>query len=222
MDPRTLKGFHRLQQLRMENDERRFSMEEERPRFERIANRHENGTAPRAVTAYQLFQTPAALAQQIAARLNIQPGARLLEPSAGLGRILDAISARTRDPFPTHFPEVVAVEIAPECAQELYRQDRPGVRILQRDFLSVSPDELGLFDGIAMNPPFHMRSDIAHIKHALRFLKPGGTLAAVCMDTRTRHEAFSVAPFTYEPLPPHTFRESGTETPTALITYRNA
>jgi 16S rRNA G1207 methylase RsmC len=31
-----------------------------------------------------------------------------------------------------------------------------------------------------MNPPFAQGADIEHISHALRLLKPGGRLAALC------------------------------------------
>src|SRR4051812_21916652 len=120
-------GFHRLHTLRMENDAAKYAMDEMRPRFERLAQRHENGTAPRAVAVYQLFQTPADLAAQLVSLLDLQPGARVLEPSAGLGRLLDAIKP--------HKPgEVVAVEMAADCARELFQQDRQGVTIKQRDF----------------------------------------------------------------------------------------
>jgi hypothetical protein len=128
-------GFHRLHQLRLENDAAGFAMDEMRPGFERLKARRENGTAPRAVTAFQLFQTPPPIAAQLAALLGLAPGARVLEPSAGLGRILDALT-------PYGPAEVVAIETAPQCAGELFRQDRPGVSIKQRDFLTVTPEEL--------------------------------------------------------------------------------
>lgn len=77
--------FNRLHSLRMENDAAGFAFDELRPRFERMASRHENGSAPRAVSAYQLFQTPKALAERMALMLPIHSGSRVLEPSAGLG-----------------------------------------------------------------------------------------------------------------------------------------
>lgn len=193
--------FNRLHALRMENTAAGYSMAEMRPRFERITQRHVNGTAPRAVSAYQLFQTPPEIAARLVSLLDLKPGQRVLEPSAGLGRILDAIP---RD------CETVAVEIAPQITAEIYHSNRVNVRILQRDFLTVTPAELGLFDAVAMNPPFHMRSDIRHIEHARQFLKPGGRLAALCMDTEHRHGAFRCKADVWEPLPEGTFRESGT------------
>jgi 16S rRNA G1207 methylase RsmC len=61
-----------------------------------------------------------------------------------------------------------------------------------------------------MNPPFHKRADIRHIQHALKFLKPGGKLAAICMDTPHRRKAFQSIAKTWRELPPGSFKESAT------------
>lgn len=207
-----MNAFHRLHTLRIENDQAGYDMAEQAPRFQRLAARHENGTAPRAVWAPQLFQTPPALAQRLVALLPAESlRGRVLEPSAGLGRLLDAIAPAV--PVAT-----VAVEIAPACASVLYQQERPGVRLIQRDFLTLTPAELGQFDAIAMNPPFTMRSDIRHIEHALTFLAPGGTLAALCMDTPHREKAFRERALTWEKIPAGAFAKEGTNAPTVLFT----
>lgn len=210
-----MNAFHRLHSLRMENDAAGYAMAEMRPRFDRMAARHENGTAPRAVSAYQLFQTPAPLAACLVALLGGNVRGRVLEPSAGLGRILDAIK-----PFAP--VATVAVEMAAQCAGELFRQERAGVRILQRDFLACSLADLGgfEFDAVVMNPPFHMRSDIKHIQHALTFLKPGGTLAAICLDTPHREKALKPLAVTWERVEAGTFGKEGTRVPTILLTMR--
>ncbi len=203
--------FNRLHSLRMENDAHKFAMDEMRPRFDRMANRHENGTAPRAVSAFQLFQTPPEVAEMLVASLSLKRGAKVLEPSAGLGRILDALK-------PFNPSEVCAVEMAANCAGELFKQEREGVTIKQRDFLTMEPQETGLFDAVAMNPPFHMRADIKHILHALKFLKSGGTLAAICFDTPHRSEALQGLATTWQPLPAGTFGKEGTGIATILLT----
>lgn len=209
-----MKAFHRLHSLRMENDAAGFAMDELRPRFDRLAGRHENGTAPRAIAVHQLFQTPPDIAARLVGLLDLKPRARVLEPSAGLGRLLDALK-------PFEPSEVVAVDIAPECTGELFRQDRQGVTIKQRDFLAVQQAELGLFDAVAMNPPFHMRADIRHIQHALTFLKPGGRLAALCMGGYLRRETLEPLASTWIDLPAGTFKETGTGVSTALIVIDN-
>ena len=203
-------SLHRLHNLRMENDAAGYAMAEIRPRFDKLKTRHEDGTAPQAVSAYQLFQTPADLAGELVALLDLKRGARVLEPSAGLGRLLDALA-------PNAPSAVVAVEIAPACAGVLFQQDRAGVSIRQADFLSFAPAELGLFDAIVMNPPFHARADISHIFHAMKFLKPGGQLAAICMAGDSRELALRHFANLWIPLPSGTFREEGTNTPTIML-----
>jgi SAM-dependent methyltransferase len=185
-----------------------------RPRFVALASRHENGTAPRAVSAFQLFQTPAALAARLVSALALRSGARVLEPSAGLGRLLDALA-------PFHPAEVVAVEMAAACAGELYAQARPRVLLVQANFLSLTPATLGTFDAVAMNPPFHMRDDIRHILHARAFLKPGGTLAALCLDTPHRAAALCPLAASWEPIPAGAFGQEGTRVATVLLTLKN-
>ncbi len=207
-------GFHRLHSLRMENDAAGFAMSEMRPRFDALRARHDNGTAPRAVVAYQLFQTPADIAAQLAAMLNLAPGARVLEPSAGLGRLLDAVT-------PYDPSEIVAVENAPQCASELFVQDRKDVTIKQRDFLTLTPADIGTFNAVIMNPPFHMRADIRHIQHARTFLKQGGTLAALCMNTRPREEQLKPLAATWEVLPDKAFKAEGTNISACLLTINN-
>lgn len=208
-----MSGFHRLHSLRMENDAAGFAMDEARPRFERLAGRHENGTAPQVVSVYQLFQTPADLAARLVALLELQPGARILEPSAGLGRLLDALS-------PFNPAEIVAIDNAPDCAGELFRQNRQRVTILQRDFLSVTSADIGLFNAVVMNPPFHMRSDIRHIEHARQFLKPGGRLAALCMDGPRRTDQLKPWAQTWEHIEAGAFKEAGTKIATVLMSAR--
>lgn len=205
------KPFTRLRALREENNDAGALMAGLRGRFERLANRHENGTAPRAVSAFQLFQTPAHLARQLVAAADVMPGMRVLEPSAGLGRILDALPRC----------EVVAVEMAPNIAGELFKQNREGVTLMQRDFLTCCVGELGTFDRIVMNPPFHMRADIRHILHARTFLKPGGKLAALCFETPQRRKALHHLVATWEPIPAGTFGKEGTSVPTVLLTITN-
>lgn len=209
MNPETFARLHRLNE---ENDDHAALLDALRPRFDRLAKRHENGTAPRAVSSFQLFQTPPELAARLVASLDLEDGARVLEPSAGLGRLLDAVAALKP-------AEVVAVDVSPACTGELFRQERDGVTIKQRDFLAVSPEELGTFDAVVMNPPFHMRADVRHILHALKFLRPGGRCAAVCLDTPHRSAALRRLADSWEELPPETFRAEGTSVRTILATF---
>ncbi len=188
------------------------NMDAMRERFDKLGNRHEDGTAPRAVSAFNLFQTPKELAARLVGLLPLSTGKpRVLEPSVGLGRLLDCIPP---------FCDVVAVEHAPQIAAEIFRQDRSNVQLVQRDFLACSVGEFGLFDAVAMNPPFHMRADVRHILHAVKFLKPGGVLAALCLNTHHRATALRHLSSTWEELPTSTFAKEGTHVPTVLLTIK--
>lgn len=195
----------------MENDAVKFQMDEMRPRFERIANRKENGLGPRAVTAFQLFQTPEPIARRMADLIPLE-ASTVLEPSAGLGRIYKAVKEALFS------PRITLVEKNPDCAGELYRliENDERANLKQGDFLDLEPVES--FDAVVMNPPFHMRSDIRHIEHALKFLKPGGTLIGICMNTRHREEALMSRASHWEELEPGTFKEEGTRIDTVLLT----
>jgi hypothetical protein len=175
-------------------------------RFDRI-----RGTKPRAVSAFNLFQTPEHLAARMVAM--IPAGAvpqRILEPSAGLGRLYRAALARWPGASYT------LVENAPQCAAHLWELP---VMFRQVDFLTVTVPESG-YDLIIMNPPFHMRVDIAHIKHASGMLAPGGILVALCMAGPHRERELRPLAATWELLPAGSFKESGTNIDAILLTIR--
>ena len=208
-------ALDRLRSLQIDTILAGADMNAQRVRFDRLRNRHTNGAAPVAVSAFQLFQTPPTLAAKLVALLNLAPGARVLEPSAGLGRILDALA-------PYQPAEIIAVETAPQLCAQLFKQDRPGVRLMQRDFLTCTPAELGQFDAVAMNPPFHMRDDIRHIRHALQFLRPGARLAAIALSGSRREQELRPLASHWEILPAGTFAAEGTQVETVLMVIPQA
>ena len=157
------------------------------------------------VSAPQLFPTPPELARRMVEAADIQPGNRVLEPSAGTGNILKAIIAGKA------VCDKVSVEINPRLAT-LCQTLTPDP-VICGDFLEQNGN-LGKFDVILMNPPFANGQDIKHIEHALQFLKPGGRLVAICANGPRQNER--LRPMverlggTWEPLPDNTFKESGT------------
>lgn len=222
-----MKAFHRLHALRLANDEKRATMDTLAPRFESLRDRHTNGTAPRAVSAFQLFQTPASLAARMVALAEPVPGLAWLEPSAGLGRILAPIMAT--DPEHVH-----ANEIDTDLAGELFAAF-PDVSLSQRDFLEVPHTREGggglllkpfpasppFFDRVVMNPPFHMRADVRHVLHARGFLHTGGVLVGLCLAGRHREEAIRPLCDVWETIPAGAFRAEGTNVETVLFRIRN-
>lgn len=181
----------------------------ERDQFQ--AMRDQLKTGVRVVSAPQLFPTPAALARRMVELAELEEGQDVLEPSFGTQSLLRAIR--------THGPacNVTGVEINRSLAEQpIVCADR----VICADFLDC--EELGQFDRILMNPPFVNAQDIAHITRALSLLKPGGRLVAICANGPRQVEA--LRPLVeahggeWEPLPPETFTDSGTQVRTVLLT----
>ena len=123
------------------------------------------------VAVDQLFPTPPPLAARMAEIAQIEPGSRVLEPSAGTGNLLRAIGPG---------PNKVAVEINRGLVELLARDPGSGSHVIQGDFLKLGEEDLGRFDRIVMNPPFANGVDIKHIRHAVELLRPNGILVALC------------------------------------------
>lgn len=173
------------------------------------------------VVAPQLFPTPREIAERMAELADVQPGARVLEPSAGTGRLLGAMGGRMfEEPGGLPYRErdqVHAVEINKALADRL-AVEFPLTAVHCADFLEVTPETLGAFDRIIMNPPFKDGADIKHIEHARRFLKPGGVLVALCADGTRQRARLQPLADTWEELPPGSFASEGTSVNVALLT----
>jgi phospholipid N-methyltransferase len=201
-------GLLRLRHLRERTEAKAEEMDAERKRFARLASEQEK---PRAVSAFNLFQTPPAVAARMVSLAGPLDGVRVLEPSAGLGRIYRAIREESDC-------EVVMVEQSADCCRELYGQTEAG-RLVQDDFLLCDAERLGgLFDVVLMNPPFKQGRDIKHIRHALTLLRPGGLLVGLCFNGNRQNKQLKPIATTWEPLPADSFRESGTRASVVMLT----
>lgn len=117
------------------------------------------------------YPTPNPLVEQMLTLAFLQRRMRVLEPSAGDGAIAKLVAAKV-SPL-----NLVLVEKDPGRAKALREQ---GYRLVyERDFLLMTPAELGQFDRVYMNPPFELFQDIDHIMHAYSFLLPGGMLVGI-------------------------------------------
>lgn len=183
-----------------------------------------SGTPVQVVTAPQLFPTPAALAQRMVQLAELGLSDSVLEPSAGTGAILDAIDgARCRPAY------VTAVEINPQLCQRLRARDQihsgGPLRVVEGDFLEQTPETIGShFDRVLMNPPFSNAVDVKHVKHALRFVRPGGRLVAIVAggprQAEQLRELAEESGGVWEPLPEGTFANAGTNVRTVLVMIR--
>lgn len=173
------------------------------------------------IAAPQLFPTPPALAARMVELADIKPGQRVMEPSAGTGRIVDAIAACV----PLDSLTVDCIEVNGKLAQGLQAR-HPGAIVRAFDFLSFDPAPGSLFDAVLMNPPFASGQDVAHVTHAVRFLAPGGRLVAIMSagvlfrsDRKTREfrELVETMGGCFDELPANTFEQSGTGVNTVLL-----
>lgn len=134
------------------------------------------------------------------------PRYKVLEPSCGDGRILDALARRNCEAF--------GVEVHPGRAQKARSK---GHSVLTSNFLECEPQQI--FDKVVMNPPFYGRHYLKHVSHALKFLKPGGILVTILPATAWYdHKELDGS---WRDLPPGSFSESGTNVPTGILTIHS-
>lgn len=169
---------------------------------EKIQSAIENAVVTNEKQAFQEFFTPESLCLEMAQKAAVL-GCDVLEPSAGKGCIADAC-------WTLGAKSITCVEIQPALVQELKNKQR---KVVQGDFLKLTPEKLGLFDAVVMNPPFSKKADILHVTHALKFLKPDGILVAIVSKPL---KSIKGRIMVQEELPKATFRESGTDVATWL------
>ncbi|MAH03963.1 MAG: SAM-dependent methyltransferase [Alphaproteobacteria bacterium] len=151
----------------------------------------------------QYYPTPEPVVQRVIRDLpNIQ-GKKILEPSCGCGRFMDALSELGAN--------VVGIEVDPTRAG-ICREK--GHSVLVKNFLETQPTES--YDYVIMNPPFYGKHYAKHIEHAYKFVKPGGRLiAALPATARYDH---GLVDGRWEDLPVGSFRKSGTNINTTILT----
>ncbi len=131
-----------------------------------------SGTYVNEKQAFQFYETPDELADELIERADITEQHYILEPSAGHGALIKAIGRRVPGGR-----KIAAVEVQSNCGKYLRELN---CAFVSQDFLTVFPvNGLWIFDRIVMNPPFTRSQDIDHVRHAYKFLRPGGKLVAI-------------------------------------------
>lgn len=153
----------------------------------------------------QYYPTPKAVVERIVENMYRLDGAKVLEPSCGCGRFLDALKKAGAKCYGVE----VDADRAQICADK-------GHKVLVRNFLETIPEEE--FDFVVMNPPFYGTHYAKHVEHALKFLKPGGTLTAI-LPVTARYD-HGLLDGQWQDLPFGSFRESGTNINTTVLTIR--
>ena len=152
----------------------------------------------------QAFYTPKELAKKICNYISLQEKT-VLEPSAGCGNLAEAC-------LDGGAKSVFCIESCKDEEENL--KGRFDYKIA--DFLSLSPNEIGKFDLIVMNPPFTKNQYIKHIEHAASFLNEGGSLYAIVPNT-DNERLNRLGAYTLEVFDNKEFKSSGTSVSTKLI-----
>ncbi len=168
------------------------------------------------------YPTPDALADQVISKAKLWRDHQLtvLEPSAGTGQLVKRVPAEHH---------VTCVELDPGRYRELARLAvtlSGNYSVWPGDFLERQA--VPAFDRVIMNPPFDRRRDIDHVRHALRFLAPGGRLVAIMSasaeftETKRgkafRRDLAAMEKVEWTDLPARSFSEHGTNVNTVLLT----
>ncbi len=195
------------------------------------------GTAVNPKQEFQQFFTPDRWADYIVELAQLQDGMSILEPEAGDGQLIRAIYRK--------FPRIMEGPNDDPCVTvdyyELLAENRESIsRWLHSDEKALSrTSDMGAvllqvkaptsnhdrYDRVIMNPPFTKNLDIAHIRHAWEFVRPGGKLLSYCsghpwISSNKIGIAFRefVSSYGYSiPVEDGAFKESGTNVKTRVV-----
>lgn len=109
--------------------------------------------------------TPPELAKELIALAGVRKNSRVLEPEAGIGNIADAAKEVTNN--------VDCIERMTDFCEILKLKKH---NVIANDLLKA--ETAPIYDAVVMNPPFS--EECEHIKRAFDFVRPGGSLVAVC------------------------------------------
>jgi predicted RNA methylase len=112
------------------------------------------------------FPTPQHLLERMIQLARLEPGMRVLEPSAGSGSICLEVRAAGIEPD--------CFEVSPTLREILTRQ---GFNLIGDDFMEATPKPI--YHRVIMNPPFSLGNDIHHVQQAFKWLVPGGRLVSI-------------------------------------------
>lgn len=151
------------------------------------------------------FPTPQPIVDQMLIEASIEPGMKVLEPSAGKGNIAARIQEELTE------GQLDVVEWNSKLRNYLKESN---YNVVGEDFLAY---ETGGYDRIIMNPPFENGQDIDHVRHAYELLEPGGRIVAIMSEGpffRGDKKASSFREWleeldgVSEQLPPNSFKDS--------------
>lgn len=161
------------------------------------------------------FPTPDAIVADMIAQAELDPGMNVLEPSAGEGGIASAVAEAGS--------VIDCVEMNAKRAGVIYAAGYAR-SVTMADFLAIP--QRPVYDRVLMNPPFADKADIAHVTHAMGFIKAGGLVVAIMSAGTEFRQDKTTDSFRkmvadrggwFERLPDDAFKPSGTGVRTVMI-----
>lgn len=154
---------------------------------------------------YQFFETPLDIAKKLVDMADITDGEKILEPSAGHGRIASLM------------PGCDCIELNVDNRTHL---NEKGYNIVGEDFMSFKGD----YDVIVANPPFTKQQDIDHVNRMLDIAKrrvvsimSSSILFRTNKKTLDFMDRIKGLGSSIEELPEKTFAESGTNVRICIV-----
>ena len=168
------------------------------------------------------YPTPSTLAEKMVNKLTIKSinDIKVLEPSAGNGALLDALSKKLNTKLFNH----VAVEVNEGSYNILKDKSYNVVRQTFEEFCNENKSQK--FTHIIMNPPFNNQNDIKHVRLAYEKLEEHGELIAIISEnslfydteeTRQFNEWLDTINYSIESIEEGSFAESGTMIDTVML-----
>lgn len=163
----------------------------------------------------QFFETPEKLANELVALADIDNYTSVLEPSAGRGRIIEAIHRK--------YPSLMVNYCEINETNRGYLKILSGAYKLDNDFLKLKG---GLHNRIIANPPFSKNQDIEHIMKMYDHLDNGGIMVSIASthwqfsNNKKETEFRAFLKYTKAEiikLEENTFQESGTKVKAVII-----
>lgn len=154
----------------------------------------------------QYYPTPKAVCDALMNRISITRNGRILEPSCGCGRLLDALSSA--------YPQAELRGVEYHMGRARQARDK-GHNVVCANFLSLKPAWGDKYDAVVMNPPFYGLHYAKHIRHAMKFIQDDGVIYSILPATAYYdHKEIEIAQ--WWDLPVASFSESGTRVPTGI------
>lgn len=172
--------------------------------------------------AWQYFPTPKSVAERVIQLSEIEEykgTARILEPSAGTGNLLDCIPNSV---------EYTAFVVEPEENNAIILEDK-GFNVYKDTFERFYNEYKDIDTGIThviMNPPFSIGRDMSHTRLAYEMLQRGGVLVSIISENSLYYDKEETKQFNkwlkevnayIETVPMGAFKDSGTTIDTVII-----